>query len=99
MKIVFDKVMPQPLNSIQHGTKSIWGNKMEVAKGEKILLNASSGKGKSTFTFTALGLRSDYAGEVFYDNININTSNQMIGHRYVKKRYQWFFKTCNYSLS
>jgi len=73
MKIVFDKVMPHPLDSIQHGSTSIWGNKMEVAKGEKILINASSGKGKSTFTFTALGLRSDYSGEVFYNNININT--------------------------
>mgnify|MGYP000876319332 CR=1 FL=1 len=39
MKIVFDKVMPYPLDSIQHGSTSIWGNKMEVAKGQKILLN------------------------------------------------------------
>ena len=38
MKIVFDKIMPHPLDSIQHGSTSIWGNKMEVAKGEKILL-------------------------------------------------------------
>ncbi len=65
--------MPQPLDSIRHGAESIWGNKMFVSKGEKILLNASSGKGKSTFTFTALGLRSDYSGEVFYDDKNINT--------------------------
>ena len=49
MKITLHNVMPTPLASIQHGEKSIWGKKVELSEGERILLNASSGKGKSTF--------------------------------------------------
>jgi len=73
MKIIFDKVMPQPLSSIEHGANSIWGNQAEFNKGEKILLNASSGKGKSTFTFSASGLRNDYSGTISYNGTDIRS--------------------------
>lgn len=65
--------MPVPLASIQHGSESIWGNYVELKAGKHILLNASSGKGKSTFTMTAIGLRDDYEGKITYDGRNINS--------------------------
>lgn len=71
MNIQFQGVMPYPLQNIQHGSESIWGSQVELKKGERILLNASSGKGKSTFTFTSLGLRKDYEGCITYDNRDI----------------------------
>ncbi len=71
MKITFDRVMPAPLASIQHAKDSIWGNKIILEPGEKILLNASSGKGKSTFTLSAVGLRRDYDGMISYDGQDI----------------------------
>jgi len=64
--------MPTPLASIEHGKDSIWGNKVELIAGRKILLNASSGKGKSTFTTTTIGLRNDYSGNIYYDDKNIH---------------------------
>ena len=73
MKIVFDHIMPEPLASIAHSADSIWGNLIEFNPGEKILLNASSGKGKSTFTMTSFGLRRDYTGLVTYDGRDIKT--------------------------
>lgn len=73
MKIVLDQIMPVPLASIQHSPESIWGNYVEMNSGQKILLNASSGKGKSTFTLTAVGLRNDYSGVVRYDDRDIRT--------------------------
>jgi ABC-type lipoprotein export system ATPase subunit len=73
MKIVFDHIMPEPLASIAHSAESIWGNHIEFNPGEKILLNASSGKGKSTFTMTSFGLRRDYTGTVTYDGRDIKT--------------------------
>lgn len=73
MKITLNKVMPVPLASIQHGDKSIWGNEIALEPGKKIMLNAASGKGKSTFTFTTLGLRKDYAGTILYDERDITT--------------------------
>lgn len=73
MNIVFDHVMPTPLASISHSAESIWGNRIEMNSGERILLNASSGKGKSTFTFTSIGLRKDYTGQITYDGQDIKT--------------------------
>jgi ABC-type lipoprotein export system ATPase subunit len=71
MHIQLRNVMPIPLNGLQHQPDSIWGNQVDLKKGEHILLNASSGKGKSTFTFTTVGLRKDYSGEILYDGKDI----------------------------
>lgn len=73
MKIIFDHVMPDPLASIQHSNESIWGRMVEFNTGEKILLNASSGKGKSTFTLSSVGLRRDYKGTITYNGTDIKT--------------------------
>jgi len=73
MNITFHKVMPTPLASIEHGSISIWGSQVELKAGERILLNASSGKGKSTFTFTSIGLRKDYSGQITYDGKDVRT--------------------------
>ncbi len=68
--MTFHKIMPQPLASIQHQKESIWGNEFVLKQGQKVLLNASSGKGKSTFTNVILGLRKDFEGNLLYDNRN-----------------------------
>lgn len=73
MKITLNKVLPTPLASIKHSDKSIWGNFIELNEGKRIMLNASSGKGKSTFTSTTIGLRNDYTGEITYDNQNTSS--------------------------
>ena len=73
MQIKFNKIMPRPLASISHSEKSIWGNQIELISGKKIMLNASSGKGKSTFTTTIFGLRDDYTGTISYDETDIRT--------------------------
>jgi len=71
MKIKLDNIMPTPLASIEHVANSIWGNQVDLEVGKKILLNASSGKGKSTFTTTIFGLRRDYTGTLSYDGKDI----------------------------
>jgi putative ABC transport system ATP-binding protein len=73
MNITLNHVMPEPLASIQHGEKSIWGNLISLKSGEKIMLNASSGKGKSTFTLTTIGMRKDYNGTITYNDKDIKT--------------------------
>jgi len=65
--------MPSPLSSIEHSKESIWGNFIELKAGKHILLNASSGKGKSTFTSTMIGLRNDYSGSITFDGKDIKT--------------------------
>jgi ABC-type lipoprotein export system ATPase subunit len=77
MNIILNNVMPTPLASIKHASDSIWGNFIELKSGSHILLNASSGKGKSTFTMTTLGLRKDYTGSIHYNEENIkNFTNE-----------------------
>ena len=73
MNIQFNQVMPFPLASISHGPDSIWGNSAKLESGKKILLNASSGKGKSTFSMTVFGIRKDYDGTILYDGRDIKT--------------------------
>lgn len=65
--------MPFPLASISHGVDSIWGNEAKLEAGKKILLNASSGKGKSTFSMTVFGIRKDYDGTILYDGQDIKS--------------------------
>lgn len=76
MDITFHNIMPTPLASINHGEKSIWGKEFTLKQGQKIMLNASSGKGKSTFTSTVFGLRDDYEGKLTYGSENIQSYSQ-----------------------
>lgn len=71
MNITLANIMPTPLASINHGADSIWGSQIELEHGKRIMLNASSGKGKSTFTTTVFGLRRDYTGTLLYDGRDI----------------------------
>jgi ABC-type lipoprotein export system ATPase subunit len=76
MLVEFNQVMPFPLSGISHQENSIWGNSFELKPGEKVLLNASSGKGKSTFTYVLYGLRKDYTGQIKIDHQNIQDLNE-----------------------
>ncbi len=73
MNIYLDHIMPHPLASIQHNSDSIWGNEIVLEYGKRIVLNASSGKGKSTFTTVATGIRSDYNGVIRYGERDVKT--------------------------
>jgi ABC-type lipoprotein export system ATPase subunit len=73
MIIQLNQVMPEPLASIAHNADSLWGNAATLKSGSKILLNASSGKGKSTFSMTIFGVRTDYSGSITYNNRDIRS--------------------------
>ena len=71
MKITLKKPMPKTLESMLHSKDSIWLNKTELNKGEKIIINAESGKGKTTFTHILSGVRRNYSGQILFDDKNI----------------------------
>jgi ABC-type lipoprotein export system ATPase subunit len=73
MQIEFNTILPNPLKDINHSEKSIWGKSFVVNKGEKTRLNATSGKGKSTFTSIVFGLRNDYTGSLFFDKKDVRS--------------------------
>lgn len=73
MKLEFKNVMPFPLKEYQHDNSSVWKSGFSLEFPIKVLLNASSGKGKSTFVSTVYGLRKDYTGTVLLDDKPIDT--------------------------
>ncbi|MFK8039053.1 MAG: ATP-binding cassette domain-containing protein [Crocinitomicaceae bacterium] len=72
MKIRFDNVLPKPLANEQHAKQSVWSNNFELNQGHFYLLNASSGKGKSTFSSILYGLRHDYTGSILFNDQSIS---------------------------
>lgn len=67
--ITFDKIIPNVFSSQQDTDSEIWKCKAEFEKGKLYLVEAESGKGKSTFCSYILGYRHDYEGTVRFDNV------------------------------
>jgi len=73
MKIEFNDVIPNPIKNEMSLTGELWGKKVEFNSFENTIIDAHSGKGKSTFTSITAGLRFDYDGEILIDNRNIRS--------------------------
>lgn len=73
MKIQFDNLMPKPLVEIPHAENSIWKTGFTVEGRERVMLNAHSGKGKTTFTHIVAGIRKDYSGRCLIDDRDVKT--------------------------
>lgn len=71
----FENIMPHPLKELHHGEQSIWGKNFELSFKDLTLLNASSGKGKTTLIHIVFGLRKDYDGAIFLDNQDLQHFN------------------------
>jgi len=70
MKIEFKSIVPYPLKDNEQTEYSIWGNDYKWKSPQKTLLNAVSGKGKSTFIGVLSGIRTDFEGELIINNIS-----------------------------
>ena len=66
--ITFDKIIPNVFSSQRDIDSEIWNCKAKFEKGKLYLVEAESGKGKSTFCSYILGYRHDYEGTVRFDN-------------------------------
>jgi ABC-type lipoprotein export system ATPase subunit len=86
MRIEFQRVLPNPLSEIEHSSESLWGSDVIFESNKRILLNASSGKGKTTFVHTLMGFRSDFSGDIFVNDKNTKsfTTDQWVELRQQK---------------
>ena len=66
--ITFHSVLPQVFSRQSDLQSEIWNTDVTFEKGHLYLLEADSGKGKSTFCSYILGYRHDYSGEVRFDD-------------------------------
>lgn len=66
MDIHFRNLIPLPLKDSPRAENSIWKSEFVLKQGEKVCLNAHSGKGKTTFIHILTGIRTDYEGDVIF---------------------------------
>ncbi|MDE6151270.1 MAG: ATP-binding cassette domain-containing protein, partial [Prevotella sp.] len=70
-KIIFDNVVPQVFMHAEDLYSDVWSGFVEFEKGKLYLVEAESGKGKSTFCSYILGYRHDYSGTICFDDRDI----------------------------
>lgn len=71
-KIVLQNIMPLLfVHSDNEIVSDIWMKNIELEKGKSYLIEASSGKGKSSLLSFLLGYRDDYQGNILFDNITL----------------------------
>ncbi len=69
-KIQFKSVIPHVFAQRTDLTSAVWAQDICFEKGHLYLVEAASGKGKSTFCSYVMGFRHDYEGEVLFDETN-----------------------------
>ncbi len=70
-KIAFNSVVPEVFSQRENLDSDIWNKNVEFEKERLYLIEADSGKGKSTFCSYILGYRRDYSGRVMFDDRSI----------------------------
>lgn len=71
--ITFDNVLPQVFQQRDDLVSDVWSRQLTFQKGKTYLVEAESGKGKSTFCSYILGYRHDYSGSVLFDQTAVST--------------------------
>lgn len=71
--ITLNKVLPHVFSHVQGLVSDVWKEEITFHKGHYYLLEANSGKGKSTFCSYLIGYRRDFDGKILFDEQNINT--------------------------
>lgn len=66
-KIELHSVMPRVFANRTDIRSDIWQNDVSFEKGKTYLVEANSGKGKSTFCSYIIGYRKDYTGRITFD--------------------------------
>ncbi|MBR1400628.1 MAG: ATP-binding cassette domain-containing protein [Prevotella sp.] len=66
-------VIPHVFASREEQDSEIWQQDVLFEKERLYLVEADSGKGKSTFCSYLIGYRHDYSGNIFFDDVNINS--------------------------
>ncbi|MCI6839375.1 MAG: ATP-binding cassette domain-containing protein [Prevotella sp.] len=72
-KIFFNSVLPSVFSKRSDLCSEIWNSETCFDKGHLYLVEAESGKGKSTFCSYILGYRHDYSGDIRFDDVDISS--------------------------
>lgn len=67
-RIHFKNVVPNVFSERKELNSDVWANDITFEKDNLYLVEADSGKGKSTFCSYIVGYRHDYTGHVYFDD-------------------------------
>lgn len=70
-EIKFENVLPHVFDGRNDIKSEVWRQSVSFNKGHLYLVEAESGKGKSTFCSYVIGYRHDYTGKVLFDNSDV----------------------------
>lgn len=70
-EIRFENVLPHVFDGRNDIESEVWRQSVSFNKGHLYLVEAESGKGKSTFCSYVIGYRHDYTGKVLFDNSDV----------------------------
>ena len=70
-KIIFENVLPEVFSQQEDIVSDVWRRSLTLEKGHTYLVEADSGKGKSTFCSYLVGYRSDYSGTITCDGRDV----------------------------
>lgn len=70
--ITFDNVVPHVFRG-QSLKSEVWGHRLTFARGEKYLIEAASGTGKSSLCSFLYGYRHDYDGSIVFDDTDVRS--------------------------
>lgn len=69
--ISFRNVLPHVFSDSKDMRSDVWSREVEFLKGKTYLVEADSGKGKSTFCSYVIGYRHDYDGQIMFDGKDV----------------------------
>ena len=72
-RIILDRILPAVFADAPVGESQIWQQNVVLEKGRTHLLEAHSGKGKSTLLSYMMGYRDDYQGAIRFDERDART--------------------------
>lgn len=71
MTIEFTNVIPAYMHDLTFSEQSLWKNELSLRPSERVLVNAVSGKGKTSLTNLLCGILQEYDGDLCFDNKNV----------------------------
>ncbi|MBR3398817.1 MAG: ATP-binding cassette domain-containing protein [Prevotella sp.] len=83
-KILFNNVLPHVFENNEDIMSEVWRKDVAFEKGNTYLVEADSGKGKSTFCSYVIGYRHDYSGQILFDDKDIKAM-RVADWTYVRK--------------
>lgn len=71
--ITLHDTLPAVFQNEDRGQSGVWRRDLSLSKGDRVLVEAESGSGKSSLVSFIFGQRRDYLGDILFDDTNIRT--------------------------